>query len=89
MSYLHFPVLRRSLVDLRRGLTELRLTLDELRRNELHRSTCCLFYAAPTATIYDCANEFTRGRMPQRRLHREVIPTETKNGVFAEIFSMG
>jgi hypothetical protein len=89
MSYLHFPVLRRSLVDLRRGLTELRLTLDELRRNELHRSTCCLFYAAPTATIYDCANEFTQGRMPQLRLYSEVIPMETKNGLFAETFARG
>ncbi len=35
----------------------------------------------PTPPLYDYANEVTQGRMPQRRLHREVIPTKTKNGV--------
>jgi hypothetical protein len=48
-----------------------------------------LILYARNATIYAYANEFTQSRMPQRRLYSEVIPTETKNGVFAETFARG
>jgi hypothetical protein len=89
MSYLHPPLLRQFLDELCRSLTDLRPTLDELHAVNNFTVLLVAYFMLPKPPLYDYTSEVTQGRMPQPRLYSEGIPMETKNCVFAEIFTRG